>query len=99
MQDIERWELNNGAIFLKNIGIKNGQKVLDFGARTGHYTIPLARLVGRAGKIFALDKDRQALEKLERKASKQGLENIILLRTDGGCVPRSVEINKGVSFR
>jgi ubiquinone/menaquinone biosynthesis C-methylase UbiE len=83
MRDIERWEREDGAVFLKKMGIHTGQKVLDFGARIGHYSIPLAQAVGRNGVVYALDKDKRALDELRKKATEQGLENVMAMETDG----------------
>ena len=66
------------------VGIKAGQTVLDFGCGSGVYTIPLARVVGEQGKVYALDKDRHALDSLMQKAGASGLTNIKRLDTSGG---------------
>jgi hypothetical protein len=44
--DLEKWEKEQGVKFQKGIGIMEGNKVLDFGARAGHYTILAAQIVG-----------------------------------------------------
>ena len=80
---IQLWEKEAGVKFLKGIGIKSGQRVLDFGCRLGHYTIPAARIVGPGGIIYAVDRDRQALEQLEQKAKKLRLVNIKIAKTSG----------------
>ena len=46
---------------LKDVGIKAGQVVLDFGCGSGTYTVPAARTVGDKGKVYALDKDSKVL--------------------------------------
>jgi ubiquinone/menaquinone biosynthesis C-methylase UbiE len=55
---------------------------VDFGCRVGHYSIPAARLVGRAGQVYAIDKDRHSLSRLAEKVGRLGLTN---LRTIVGC--------------
>ena len=40
---------------LKEVGIKPGFHVLDYGCGPGGYIVPLAELVGKSGKIYALD--------------------------------------------
>jgi len=57
-------------------GAQANQACLDFGCGHGNYTIPLAHLVGPAGKVYALDKDEQALEQLGERARAVGLANI-----------------------
>jgi ubiquinone/menaquinone biosynthesis C-methylase UbiE len=61
---------------LPEIGIKESQTILDFGCGTGLYTIPVAKLVGRKGKVYALDKDSGALETLKEGVRAGGLENV-----------------------
>ena len=83
-EEMRNWEGKEGIRFLKRIGIKPGQKVLDFGARVGHYSIPAAAVVGNKGKVYALDKNKDPLNELKRKAAEQRLENITLVKTNGG---------------
>ena len=61
---------------LPEIGVKESQTILDFGCGTGLYAIPAARLVGKRGKIYALDKNAGALETLKESVRKEGLENV-----------------------
>lgn len=68
---------------LQRIGIKRGQTVLDFGCGSGTYTIPVAKLVGEEGKVYALDKDRNELDNLMKKAELGGLKNIRRMATSG----------------
>ncbi len=41
---------------LAEIGMQKGQMVLDFGCGSGDYTIPAAKVVGKSGTIYAVDK-------------------------------------------
>ncbi|MCK4352266.1 class I SAM-dependent methyltransferase [candidate division WOR-3 bacterium] len=81
--DIKRWLNNEGKLFLKEIGIKREQIVLDFGCGAGHYTIPAAKVVGKKGKIYALDKDAENLAKLIKIAKSKGIKNIEIVKTSG----------------
>jgi len=65
--------------FLRKIGIKKGMSVLDFGCGEGHYTIPLSKVVGEKGKIFAVDKDSFAFFKVSNILKKENLNNVHLL--------------------
>jgi ubiquinone/menaquinone biosynthesis C-methylase UbiE len=65
---------------IERVGIKAGQTVLDFGCGSGVYTIPL----GDQGEVYALDKDRHALDSLKHRAGSAGLANIRRLDTSGG---------------
>jgi ubiquinone/menaquinone biosynthesis C-methylase UbiE len=61
---------------LTGIGIEENQRVLDFGCGSGAYTIPAAKLVGEKGKVYALDKDAEALETLKESSRKEKLGNV-----------------------
>jgi demethylmenaquinone methyltransferase/2-methoxy-6-polyprenyl-1,4-benzoquinol methylase len=75
------WLDGNSLACLKEIGIREGQTVLDIGCGSGTFTIPSATLVGETGIIYALDIDDRSLEKLRSKAEKAGLKNIRILHT------------------
>ncbi len=80
---LEKWIKEDGEKLLKDIGVKKGQKVLDFGCGSGIYTIPTARIVNEEGKVYALDKDKEALDELMQKAESAGLRNIVRMDTSG----------------
>jgi len=68
---------------LQQIGIRSGQNVLDFGCGLGMYTIPVAKIVGEQGRVYALDKDNEALDELMQKVESAGLKNIKRMETSG----------------
>jgi len=70
-------------LVLERIGIRRGQAVLDFGCGYGIYTIPVAKIVGAQGRVYALDKDRGALDTLMQKAGSACLKNIERMETSG----------------
>jgi len=81
---MSKWEREEGVEFLERIGVRAGQKVLDFGSGVGHYAIPAAIAVGSMGMVYAVDKDQEVLGELERKATSLGLYNIKTIRSFGG---------------
>jgi len=68
---------------LERVGIKRGQIVLDFGCGSGTYTIPAAKIVSEQGRVYALDKDKEALDELMQKAESTHLRNIKKMDTSG----------------
>ncbi|MFX1320368.1 MAG: class I SAM-dependent methyltransferase [Promethearchaeota archaeon] len=62
--------------------VKSGNFVLDYGCGPGSYSFAAAEIVGPSGKIFAADIHPFAIKKVNRKAMKKGLENIITIETD-----------------
>lgn len=78
---IRDWFLNPRRI-LEKLGIKEGQRVLDFGCGGGSYTIPAAEMVGEEGKVYALDIHPLSREYIEKKARRKGLTNITTILSD-----------------
>jgi ubiquinone/menaquinone biosynthesis C-methylase UbiE len=68
---------------LQKVGIRKGQTVLDFGCGYGMYTIPVARIAGKQGRVYALDKDKAALDALMQKTESAGLKNVKRMETSG----------------
>jgi ubiquinone/menaquinone biosynthesis C-methylase UbiE len=56
----------------KTFGILEGMTIVDYGCGPGRYTIPFAKLVGRQGKLIAVDQSRVALEAIDKKAKTTG---------------------------
>jgi ubiquinone/menaquinone biosynthesis C-methylase UbiE len=67
---------------LKEVGVKPGFHVLDYGCGPGSYTIPLAELVGESGKVYALDIHPLAIRKVQNIASKKQLANVETILSD-----------------
>jgi len=82
-EEIKTWEEEDGVKFLRRIGLQLNQRVLDFGCRVGHYTIPAAKSVGNNGIVYAIDTEQQALKELRRKVKAHNLTNIRIVKTSG----------------
>ncbi len=67
---------------LKEVGIKPGFHVLDYGCGPGSYIIPVAELVGKSGKIYALDIHPLAIHIVQDIASKNQLKNVETILSD-----------------
>jgi ubiquinone/menaquinone biosynthesis C-methylase UbiE len=77
--DVRRWMAQDGEKFLKEVGVKKGQDVLDFGSGKGNYTIPASKVVGANARVYAVDKDKEVLDKLGRRLKKTGIANVELV--------------------
>ena len=64
------------AISLMKLGLRNGDVFADIGCGDGFFTSLAAKKVGENGKVYAVDVDAQAIEKLQAKAAEQKLTNI-----------------------
>jgi ubiquinone/menaquinone biosynthesis C-methylase UbiE len=80
--DMIRWMEYDGAEFLMEIGLKKDDHFLDFGCRHGTYSIPAAKLIGENGRVYAVDKNKHALDELMKKSSEQNLYNITAINGD-----------------
>lgn len=73
---------SNPRKLLEKVDIREGQFVLDFGCGSGSYVIPVARIVGDKGRIYALDIHPLAVKTVEKKARKLGLANVTTILSD-----------------
>jgi len=78
--EINKWIEHDGIQFLKDIGIRKDQFVLDFGCGHGNYTIPASLIVGEKGRIYAVDKNQESLNKLINKTKEKELNNIEIIK-------------------
>lgn len=80
--------------WLKEAGVKPGLRVLDYGCGPGSYSICAAQLVGRSGKVYALDIHPLAVQRVKRTASKMELTNIETICSDcaTGLQDKTVDI-------
>ncbi len=73
---IDKWLRSGPEAVLRKVGLREGNRVVDFGCKQGRYAIPAARIVGDSGWVHAVDKDKQGLREVKRQADKEGLRNI-----------------------
>ena len=67
---------------LEKFPLKEGMAVVDYGCGPGRYTLPIARLVGTEGKVFAVDIHPLAISAVRKKAARESLANIEALLVD-----------------
>ena len=67
---------------LRAVGIHAGTVVADIGTGTGAYALPLARLLGDNGRVYAIDIQQDLLTKLANEAKRQGLDTIEVIWGD-----------------
>jgi len=63
---------------LKELHVQPGQVICDMGCGNGFYTLKLARLTGKTGKVYAVDIQQEMLDMLQRRAKAAELDNILL---------------------
>ncbi len=67
---------------MKEVGIKEGFQVLDYGCGSGSYVKAVIELVGKSGKLYALDVNPTAIEMIKQIALKNHLTNVETILTD-----------------
>jgi ubiquinone/menaquinone biosynthesis C-methylase UbiE len=63
-------------LLMDRAGIGPGMEVLDAGCGPGRLTVPIARRVGEAGRVVALDRQPRMLRRLQRRIAEHDLANI-----------------------
>jgi ubiquinone/menaquinone biosynthesis C-methylase UbiE len=75
--DPERRQWQDPEEILTLIGITPGMVFVDMGCGDGYFALPAARRVGGSGKVYANDIDAGAVERLRKRASQEGLDNLV----------------------
>jgi ubiquinone/menaquinone biosynthesis C-methylase UbiE len=71
-----RRRLHNPEATLKIVGLSPGMVFVDVGCGDGFFAVPAAQLVGEKGKVYAVDVDASAIERLKAEAAGKGLKNL-----------------------
>jgi ubiquinone/menaquinone biosynthesis C-methylase UbiE len=74
--ETERLRWQNPRAILASVGLKPGFTFIDVGCGEGFFAIPAEKIVGRKGKVYALDIDQDAIAELKEKAAREGLRNL-----------------------
>ena len=79
---------------VKEVGIDEGFHVLDYGCGSGSYIMAVAELVGKSGKIYALDIHPLAIEMVKKIAVKNQLTNVetIISDRETGLADDSIDV-------
>ena len=67
---------------LAESNVKNGMQVLDFGCGPGSYSLAAAEMVGDKGKVYALDINPMAVQRVQKVAEKRKLKNMEAILSD-----------------
>lgn len=78
--------------------LKPGAKVVDYGCAMGYFSLTMARLVGPSGKIFAFDIQPQMIERVQKRAAKAGLSQVIEARLVNGTRNIFQDLKEKIDF-
>jgi ubiquinone/menaquinone biosynthesis C-methylase UbiE len=70
------------AAILAEIRVRSGDIVLDYGCGPGSFTRAASELVGDEGRVYALDINPLAIDRIKRDAARRGRRNISTLYSD-----------------
>ncbi|SIR76443.1 class I SAM-dependent methyltransferase [Natronorubrum thiooxidans] len=66
---------------------QSGERILEVGSGTGHYTLPIARQLEPGGTVHAVDVQRGMLEQLRTQATARDCTNVVPVHADGQTLP------------
>jgi ubiquinone/menaquinone biosynthesis C-methylase UbiE len=73
INDSERRKWQDPEKILTNIGLAPDMTFVDVGCGDGYFALPAARMVGREGKVIAIDINEGAIRRLRQQAAEEGL--------------------------
>jgi predicted methyltransferase len=75
------------------MGVKSGHSVADIGSGYGYFTFRLAARVGAEGKVYAVDIDKEAVDKVRRRKESEKLAQVepILGKSDDPRLPNDLD--------
>jgi SAM-dependent methyltransferase len=79
--------------FLMGANLRPGFHVLDYGCSYGSYAIIAAEMVGAKGKVYALDSHPFAIDRVQKLATRRGLNNLQTILSNGTTGLRSASID------
>jgi len=94
---VRRWWMQNPEKLLAPY-VREGMTVLEPGPGMGFFTLPMAGMVGPAGRIVAVDIQARMLESLRRRAAKAGLQTRIETRLAQPEAMRVDDLKGAVDF-
>lgn len=88
-------------VVLNNFSLTEGMAVADLGTGSGHYALEMARQVGADGRVYAIDVQKDLLDRVKDSAAQEKLFNIEVVWGDidnlGGTRLRDSMIDRAVA--
>jgi predicted methyltransferase len=67
---------------MKALALRPGEVVADIGAGSGYFTVRLARAVGDAGRVYAVDVSPDMIRHLNRRIRDAGIRNVVTVLSE-----------------
>jgi predicted methyltransferase len=89
----KRDEWQRPAEVMDALGVKSGHRVADIGCGFGYFTFHMAARVGAEGKVYAVDIDEGAVDKVRRRKEREKLAQVepILGKSDDPRLPNDLD--------
>lgn len=84
--ELPLWSAPFGLRLLERVPLGPDLRIVDLGAGTGFLSIELAERCGPRARVYAVDPWASALARLERKAQRRGVENIVVCPQDAASL-------------
>ena len=91
----ERREEERTDLLIENLPIEVGDAVADLGAGTGYFSLPMGRLVGDTGTVYAVDIQPAMLALITERAARERISNIepiLATEKDPGLTEGSIDM-------
>ncbi len=76
LDEAKRRTWYNPEQIMQKTGLRSGMVFADIGSSDGFFTFLASKIVGEKGKVYAVDVDPLAIERLKSKAKTEGVKNI-----------------------
>ena len=68
---------------VESIALKPGQSIADIGCGGGYFSLRFAEMVGKEGRVYAIDTKPEFLEYVKNSAKEKGLDNVVPMLVSG----------------
>lgn len=85
---------------VRQFDLRTGMQVADLGTGSGFYALESARIVGSKGKVYAIEVQKDLLDRVKNNASREGLHNIEVvwgdIEQEGGTRLRDESVDRAI---
>ncbi|HEX3018723.1 MAG TPA: class I SAM-dependent methyltransferase [Chitinispirillaceae bacterium] len=79
--------------------VHDGDIVADIGCGKGYFSVPMAKMVGKNGKVIAIDLQEKMLEALRLRTKKAGVSDRVLIKqVTGESLTSEIQVDFALSF-
>jgi ubiquinone/menaquinone biosynthesis C-methylase UbiE len=87
LDDPARLESESPTDLWSRSGLREGMCVVDVGAGSGFFTFPASELVGRSGRVYAVDHSAELVELLRERSRRRHRDNVVPVLSARGRIP------------